>query len=47
MTAQFCAVATLRPPNFITTHGESGYGVSTAWLRPSASWSGICRFLEY
>src|SRR5690606_20744951 len=27
--AQFSAVATLRPPNFITTHGESGYGVST------------------
>src|SRR5690606_40442382 len=25
------AVATLRPPNFITTHGESGYGVSTLW----------------
>jgi hypothetical protein len=35
MIAQFSAVETLRPPNFSTTHGESGYGVSTAWLAPS------------
>jgi len=33
--AQFSAVETLRPPNLSTTHGESGYGVSTAWLAPS------------
>ena len=33
--AQFSAVETLRPPNFSTTQGESGYGVSTAWLAPS------------
>ncbi len=30
MRAQFSGVATLRPPNFMTTQGESGYGVSTA-----------------
>jgi hypothetical protein len=33
--AQLSAVDTLRPPNFSTTHGESGYGVATAWLAPS------------
>jgi hypothetical protein len=33
--AQVSAVETLRPPNFNTTHGELGYGVSTAWLAPS------------
>ena len=35
MIAQFSAVETLRPPNFSTTQGESGYGVSAAWLAPS------------
>ena len=42
MMAQFGAVETLRPPNFMTTHGESGYGVSTAWLTPRAGTADIC-----